>query len=220
MLAFVADKGPAENLDQDVVFIKKPRAQYSDLARQNHVEGTVTVAIECLADGNIGFVFPFRTLPDGLTDQAIEAAKLIEFEPAKIGSHTAPTVKIQSDNFNIYKGKNERFCRMRWRSKIYRFSGGKTWRQKVRPKGERTNEFWPSPSLRDHLMFFYQYNQLVLVRIDAIRVSECFASRIESVVVSPLIFEKNLGNRLIAVMYGFPFFLSFYEGKICFHVNS
>src|SRR4051794_33921517 len=67
----IADRGPAENLDQDVVFIKKPRAQYSDLARQNQVQGTIRVAIECLADGKIGFVFPFQTLPDGLTDRAI-----------------------------------------------------------------------------------------------------------------------------------------------------
>ena len=99
---YVNYKSPDEKVDQDVIFIKKPRAQYTDLARQNQVQGTVKLAVEFLADGKIGFVFAFQTLPDGLTDRTVDAAKSIEFEPAKVGSHAVTTVKVQSYTFNIY----------------------------------------------------------------------------------------------------------------------
>jgi hypothetical protein len=46
-----------------------------------HVQGTVTVRVEFLADGHLGKIFPITTLPYGLTDNAVEAAKKINFEP-------------------------------------------------------------------------------------------------------------------------------------------
>jgi len=95
-------KGPTENLDQDVKVGLKQRAQYTDQARQNQVQGTVRVVVEFGADGKIGFIFPFQTLPDGLTGNVVNVAKLIQFEPAKSGNHAVTTVKVESYNFNIY----------------------------------------------------------------------------------------------------------------------
>ena len=95
-------KNPIEILDQDVNIIRKPRGQYTELARQHQVQGTVKLAIEYQADGTIGFVFPFQPLPDGLTESTVEAAKSIEFEPAKNGGKTVTVVKIQAYNYNIY----------------------------------------------------------------------------------------------------------------------
>lgn len=60
----------------------KERAAYTAAARDNKIEGTVTLSIEYLANGRIGQVRVVRGLPDGLTESAIEAAKRIRFNPA------------------------------------------------------------------------------------------------------------------------------------------
>jgi len=68
--------------DKKLKIIKKSVAAYNEKARRNQTSGTVKVAVEFGADGKIGFVFPFQTLPDGLTENVINAAKSIKFEPA------------------------------------------------------------------------------------------------------------------------------------------
>ena len=95
-------KDPGEKFDQDVNIIRKPRASYTDEARSDNVTGTIKVAVEYGADGKIGFVFPFQTLPNGLTANAVLAAKLIEFEPAKNGGKSVTSVTILSYVFEIY----------------------------------------------------------------------------------------------------------------------
>ncbi len=47
------------------------------------VQGTISLRVEFLADGQVGKVIPVSTLPFGLTENAVEAAKKIKFEPAK-----------------------------------------------------------------------------------------------------------------------------------------
>jgi TonB family protein len=61
---------------------EKPEAEYTEEARRNAVEGKVVLRVEFGADGKIGDIKPVHELPDGLTQKAIEAAKLIKFEPA------------------------------------------------------------------------------------------------------------------------------------------
>jgi protein TonB len=73
----------AVGVTQNVKIISKPRASYTDAARQNNVQGSVTLRITFLASGQIGGISPVSGLPYGLTEQAIAAARSIRFEPAK-----------------------------------------------------------------------------------------------------------------------------------------
>jgi TonB family protein len=63
--------------------IAKPRAIYTNEARKNQRAGTVVLRVTFMANGSIGNVTVISGLPDGLTENAIAAAKNIQFEPAK-----------------------------------------------------------------------------------------------------------------------------------------
>ncbi len=96
----VVPKVPA--VTEKFKILAKPRADYTDLARQNQVTGTVTVKVTFLASGQVGSVVPVNGLPYGLTEKAIAAAKSIKFEPAKRDGVATTTVATVQYNFNIY----------------------------------------------------------------------------------------------------------------------
>lgn len=82
--------------------IAKPKATYTDAARTNNIQGSVTLKIVLLASGQVGSITPVTRLPYGLTEQAIAAARQIRFEPKKVnGVATSTTVTFQY-GFNIY----------------------------------------------------------------------------------------------------------------------
>jgi TonB family protein len=60
---------------------KKPNPGYTEEAKSVGIQGVVVLRVEFRADGTIGDVQPVKGLPGGLTEKAIEAARLIEFEP-------------------------------------------------------------------------------------------------------------------------------------------
>jgi TonB family protein len=85
-----------------VEFYSKPRAHYTDAARANDIQGDVTLRVTFLSSGEIGNISVVNGLPYGLTEQAIEAAKQIEFEPKKInGVPVTATMAVQY-SFTIY----------------------------------------------------------------------------------------------------------------------
>lgn len=88
--------------ETEVKVISKPRAKYTDQARRNNVQGTVTLAVEFLSNGKIGFVFPLKTLPDGLTEKCVEATRGVEFKPAKKGDKAVTKIRTLSYSFTIY----------------------------------------------------------------------------------------------------------------------
>ncbi len=94
----VKPKGPTQNL----TIISKPRAMYTDAARQNQVQGTVTLKVQFLANGLIGTISPVSGLGYGLTEQAMAAARGIRFEPARRNGVAYTTVKTVSYSFTIY----------------------------------------------------------------------------------------------------------------------
>ena len=87
--------------------LSKPRANYTDMAKKNGVEGIVRLRVTFLASGKIGSISPFLALPDGLTEQAIAAARKIKFEPATRNGIPINTVKIVEYNFSLYYGEND-----------------------------------------------------------------------------------------------------------------
>ncbi len=82
--------------------ISKPKANYTDTARQNNVQGTVSLRVTFLASGRIGNISPVSNLPDGLTEQAVIAAKQIKFNPANIKGKSISVTKQVHYSFTIY----------------------------------------------------------------------------------------------------------------------
>lgn len=85
----------------------KPRANYTDMARKNGIEGTVRLRVTFLASGKIGSILPVSGLRDGLTEQAIAAARNIKFEPATRSGIPVSVVKLVEYNFSIYYKEND-----------------------------------------------------------------------------------------------------------------
>jgi tetratricopeptide (TPR) repeat protein len=79
----------------------KPRATYTHLARQNLTTGAVKIAVEFLANGSIGFVYPVEQLPDGLTQNCIQAAHAIKFKPAEKNGIAVTTIRMVEYTFEI-----------------------------------------------------------------------------------------------------------------------
>ena len=82
--------------------INKPRAQYTDEARQQQIQGTVVLKVTLLANGSIGSITPVSRLGYGLTEKAIAAARQITFEPKKVNGIPQSVTKTIEYNFNIY----------------------------------------------------------------------------------------------------------------------
>ena len=85
-----------------VVITAKPRAPYTDAARQNQFTGTVTLRVTFLANGQIGSISPVTGQPYGLTEQAIAAARQLKFEPAKKNGVPQTVTKQVAYTFTLY----------------------------------------------------------------------------------------------------------------------
>ena len=80
----------------------KPRADYTNEARENQVTGIVSLRVTLNANGSVGSISPINRLPYGLTEKAIAAARQIRFEP-QLKNGVAQTVRVQIQyNFTIY----------------------------------------------------------------------------------------------------------------------
>ena len=82
--------------------LSKPRANYTDAARQAQVQGKVVLRVTFAANGTIGGISVISGLGNGLTEQAIAAARNIKFEPAKKNGQPVATVKSIEYTFTIY----------------------------------------------------------------------------------------------------------------------
>jgi protein TonB len=82
--------------------LSRPRAQYTDTARTNNVQGVVRLKVTLLANGSVGSITPLSSLPYGLTEQAIAAARLIKFEPRKVNGIAQSSIVTFEYSFTIY----------------------------------------------------------------------------------------------------------------------
>lgn len=82
--------------------LAKPRASYTDKARQSGVQGTVRLAVLFGADKKVKSIFVLSGLAGGLTEEAVRAARQIKFEPEKIDGQPVPVIKIVEYGFSIY----------------------------------------------------------------------------------------------------------------------
>ena len=66
------------------------------------VNGTVQLKVTFLYSGEIGDIVPIKELPEGLTEQAINAAKGIRFQPKRVNGVPQSVTKIIEYSFSIY----------------------------------------------------------------------------------------------------------------------
>lgn len=82
--------------------LSKPQARYTDEARANNVQGAVRLKVVMRASGQVGEITVVEGLPDGLTEQAVDAARKLKFEPARKSGLPVSKVITIDYNFTIY----------------------------------------------------------------------------------------------------------------------
>jgi TonB family protein len=80
----------------------REKAKYTEEARQNKVQGTVVLQVVFHANASIVDIRVIRSLPDGLTEKAIEAAKKIRFNPAVKNGAPVSVRGTLEFSFNLY----------------------------------------------------------------------------------------------------------------------
>src|SRR5262249_43735141 len=81
----------------------REKAQYTREARDNKIEGKIVLSAVFSADGQISDIKVIQGLPDGLTENAIMAAKKIRFDPAMKDGQPVSVRGILEYTFNLYK---------------------------------------------------------------------------------------------------------------------
>lgn len=89
------------SVDTKPVRLRGPMPQYTDEARANGTDGTVTLRVLVGEDGEVKQVRVIRGLPDGLTDQAIKAAHQTKFKPAMKDGKAVPFWVVVQMEFHI-----------------------------------------------------------------------------------------------------------------------
>lgn len=88
--------------NKGIQLFTKPRPSYTEAARNNNYQGSVTLRITFLANGGIGSVQPIDEIPYGLAEEAIKAARKIVFLPAKRNGKNISESKRVQYSFTIY----------------------------------------------------------------------------------------------------------------------
>lgn len=89
-------------VDQRARLLAKPEPQYTEEARKNQISGTVMLRAVFSSSGEVVQIRALNTLPFGLTERAIAAARLIRFVPAmKHGRPVSVFMQLEY-NFNLY----------------------------------------------------------------------------------------------------------------------
>jgi TonB family protein len=80
----------------------KERARFTEEARRHLLQGTVVLSVIFGADGHIHDIRTIKGLPYGLTENAIEAAKKIRFQPAVRYGKPVSVRTVLEFNFALY----------------------------------------------------------------------------------------------------------------------
>ena len=93
---------PGREVTRKARVASKPEPHYTEEAKRNQVTGTVVLRAVFSSSGAVTNIHAMSTLPDGLTEMAIDAARKIRFIPAiKDGRFVSMWMELQY-NFNLY----------------------------------------------------------------------------------------------------------------------
>ncbi|HEX8370152.1 MAG TPA: TonB family protein [Pyrinomonadaceae bacterium] len=93
---------PENALKTPVKLLAKPRANYTDNARQAGISGVVRLLVTFSEAGTVKYIIALNSLGYGLEQEAIRAAKNIKFEPEKIDGKPVSVVKAIEYTFTLY----------------------------------------------------------------------------------------------------------------------
>lgn len=98
------DGGPLSitQVEQRARLLFKPEPQYTEEARRNQITGTVVLRVVFSSAGQVVQIRAVRTLPFGLTERAVVAARQIKFVPAMKGGRPVSVHMQLEYNFNLY----------------------------------------------------------------------------------------------------------------------
>jgi Tfp pilus assembly protein PilF len=82
--------------------LAKPEPAYTESAKKSGVVGKVVLKVVLAEDTTVKYILPLVTLPSGLTEKAIEAARKIRFTPAIRDGKPVPQSIYVEYNFNLY----------------------------------------------------------------------------------------------------------------------
>jgi TonB family protein len=89
-------------VEQRARLLFKPEPQYTEEARRNQITGTVMLRVVFSSAGQVEQIRAVQTLPFGLTERAIAAARQIKFLPATKSGHPVSVYMQLEYNFNLY----------------------------------------------------------------------------------------------------------------------
>ena len=92
----------SRGVDQKARLLSKPEPHYSEEARRSGISGTVVLRVVFTSSGEVTQIRAISTLPFGLTERAIAAARQIKFLPAMKGGHPVSVHMQLEYNFNLY----------------------------------------------------------------------------------------------------------------------
>jgi len=93
---------PAPQVTERARVIAKPEPQYTEEARRNAVTGSVVLRVVFSRGGEVTNIRAVQSLPFGLTERAIAAARLIRFRPATRDGRPVNVYMQLEYNFNLY----------------------------------------------------------------------------------------------------------------------
>ncbi|HEV2864794.1 MAG TPA: TonB family protein [Pyrinomonadaceae bacterium] len=91
-----------DEVDTKAVIHAKPLPTYTERAREHGTRGVVRVRIVLGADGRVQHPLVVRSLPDGLSELAVAAARKVRFTPAVKDGKPVSTAVMLEYAFNTY----------------------------------------------------------------------------------------------------------------------
>lgn len=101
-LAIFVLVGTCPAQDALLYLISKPQPPYTHQGRENGTVGEVTLKVQFLENGTIGEIIVVSSLPDGLTEQAVAAARKIQFIPKKVNGMPVSVIRTVVYGFDIW----------------------------------------------------------------------------------------------------------------------
>lgn len=93
---------PMRDVESKAIIVYRPNPPFTDAARKDNTTGVVRLRAVLTASGKVTNVSVVKSLPDGLTENAVNAARSLLFFPAvKDGRAVSQHITLEY-NFNIY----------------------------------------------------------------------------------------------------------------------
>ena len=89
-----------KEVSNHAIVTEKPEPPFTDLARKKKTHGRVEIRAVLESTGEVNVLNVLKRLPNGLTEQALEAAAGIKFKPAMLDGKPVSQIILLQYNFN------------------------------------------------------------------------------------------------------------------------